>query len=93
MFLLKYTVSQYHSYCEFMKNITLSIDDGIYHQVRIKAAQKRSSVSRLVAEYLEQIVAEDDEQVNAREKMKVLFERNLGNEYKVTMTRDEMHEG
>jgi len=76
-----------------MKNITLSIDDGIYHQVRIKAAQKRSSVSRLVAEYLEQIVAEDDEQVNAREKMKVLFERNLGNEYKVTMTRDEMHEG
>jgi hypothetical protein len=75
-----------------MKNITLSVDDDIYYQARIKAAQKHSSVSRLVAEFLEQMVAEDDEQVNARKEMKLLFESNLGSEYNVKMTRDEMHE-
>lgn len=75
-----------------MKNITVSVNDDIYHRARIKAAEKKSSVSRLVAEYLEKLVEEDDRLDKAREEMTLLFERNAGGEYRVKMSREEMHD-
>lgn len=35
-----------------MKNITLSVPDDVYREARIRAAERGSSVSALVAEYL-----------------------------------------
>jgi plasmid stability protein len=35
-----------------MKNITVSIPDDVYRQARIRAAERGSSVSALVGEYL-----------------------------------------
>jgi hypothetical protein len=84
--------TQFHSYCGYMKNITVSVDDDVYHRARVKAAEKQSSVSRLVSEFLQKFVEEEDLIVNAREEMALLFERNSGGEYRVKMSRDEMHD-
>lgn len=35
-----------------MKNITVSVDDALYHEARVVAAQRRKSVSALVREFL-----------------------------------------
>ncbi len=35
-----------------MRNITVSVPDDVYRQARIKAAERGSSVSAIVAEYL-----------------------------------------
>ena len=35
-----------------MKNITLSVPDDVYRDARVRAAERGSSVSALVAEYL-----------------------------------------
>ncbi len=39
-------------YAAPMKNITLSVPDEVYRAARIRAAERGSSVSALVAEYL-----------------------------------------
>jgi hypothetical protein len=75
-----------------VKNITVSVEDEIYHRARVKAAVQKSSVSKLVASYLEELANGDDGVEQARKEMAVLFEKNLGGEYKVKLTREEMHE-
>ncbi|HEV2208085.1 MAG TPA: DUF6364 family protein [Verrucomicrobiae bacterium] len=41
---------------ETMKNITISLDDEVYRQARIKAAEQNTSVSALVKSYLERLI-------------------------------------
>ena len=41
-----------------MKNITVSIPDDVYREARIRAAERGSSVSVLVAEYLRSLSGE-----------------------------------
>lgn len=44
-----------------VKNITVSVDDEIYHRARVKAAERRTSVSALVRKALEALAeAESD---------------------------------
>jgi len=47
------TPTQLHSYCERVKNITLSVDDAVYHAARVQAAKRRTSVSAVVRAYLQ----------------------------------------
>lgn len=42
-----------------MKNITVSVDDHLYQQARVRAAQRNRSVSALVREFLAALVEED----------------------------------
>jgi hypothetical protein len=44
-----------------MKNITVSVDDDLYHRARIKAAEQRSTVSALVRQYLTDLVEGETE--------------------------------
>jgi len=44
-----------------MKNITVSVPDEVYRDARIRAAERGSSVSALVAEYLRTLSERDDE--------------------------------
>jgi len=39
-------------YCRGVKNITVSVPDEVYREARIRAAERGSSVSALVSEYL-----------------------------------------
>ena len=44
-----------------MKNITVSVDDETYRRARIKAAERDTSVSSLVREYLNGLAGEQSE--------------------------------
>jgi hypothetical protein len=44
-----------------VKNITISVSDDVYRTARIRAAERGSSVSALVADYLRSLSREDDE--------------------------------
>lgn len=44
-----------------MKNITLKIDDETYRRARIYAAEKETSLSALVRDYLEQVTSRPTE--------------------------------
>lgn len=44
-----------------MKNITVSVDDEVYHRARIRAAEKKTSVSAMVRELLREISEEKTE--------------------------------
>lgn len=39
-----------------MKNITISVDDGVYRQARVKAAERDTSISALVKDYLIRLI-------------------------------------
>jgi plasmid stability protein len=44
------------------KNITVSVPDDVYREARIRAAERGSSVSALVAQYLRSLGTDDGEQ-------------------------------
>jgi plasmid stability protein len=44
-----------------MKNVTVSVPDDVYRTARIRAAERGSSVSGLVAEYLRSLAGGDAE--------------------------------
>ena len=43
-----------------MKNITVTVDDETYRRARIKAAERDTSVSALVKQFLNDLSGEDD---------------------------------
>ena len=44
-----------------MKNITVSVDDEIYRRARVKAAERDTSVSALVREFLNELASNESE--------------------------------
>jgi plasmid stability protein len=44
-----------------VKNITVTVPDAVYRQARIRAAERGTSVSALVGEYLRAISEQDSE--------------------------------
>jgi post-segregation antitoxin (ccd killing protein) len=44
-----------------MKNITVSVDDELYHRARVFAAQQKTSVSALVKKFLAEVAEEESE--------------------------------
>lgn len=74
-----------------MKNLTLSLSDDLYHESRKFAAAKGTSLSRLVAEYLEQMVGQEERELQARKHLIDLFEN--GPKYRGRPARrEELHE-
>jgi plasmid stability protein len=48
-------------YCDFVKNLTVSIPDEVYRVARVRAAEGGSSVSALVADYLSSLGGDEAE--------------------------------
>ena len=44
-----------------MKNITVSVEEAVYHRARVRAVELRTSVSALVCRFLKQTAAEETE--------------------------------
>ncbi len=40
-----------------MKNITVSVDEAVYHRARVHAAEEKTSVSAMVGRYLKEIAS------------------------------------
>ena len=76
------------------QNITLSLPKAILREVKHLAVEKGTSVSRLLAAYLERMLADDEEyrrcMERARKRMKNGFD--LGSKGKRDWTREELHE-
>lgn len=60
---------QFHSYCDGVKNITLSVEDALYEQSRVIAAQRKTTVSGLVREYLESLSDAEERRERARQEI------------------------
>jgi plasmid stability protein len=48
-----------------MKNITVAVDDEVYRAARIAAAERSTSVSALVRDYLRTLATPEDSQAQA----------------------------
>jgi hypothetical protein len=48
-------------YCDNVKNITVSVDDEVYHKARVKAAELRTTVSALVRKMLVDVAGQETE--------------------------------
>jgi len=56
-----------------MRNITVSIADGLYRRARERAAAEDTSLSRVVAEYLESWAGREDDAV-LKQRLQRLFQ-------------------
>lgn len=50
-----------------MKNLTVTVPDEVYRQARIRAAERGTSVSAIVAAYLQSLTSQDEEFARLRE--------------------------
>ncbi len=76
------------------RNITLALPKNLLRKVKLLAVERDMSVSRLLAETLEELVERDDayERAYARWREDMRHLRSLGTNGKITWTRDELHE-
>jgi hypothetical protein len=79
------------SYCDFVKNITVSVDDETYRRARIKAAERETSVSALIRRFLIELASgESDSERLKREELE-LRARIKGFSAADRLSRDDIH--
>ncbi len=76
-----------------MKNITVSLDDEIYRNARMKAAELDTSVSALVRRYLTELGAGETE-FQRRKRREIELRARVPQEFRAAdnLGRDEVHE-
>lgn len=74
-----------------MKNITVSVDDDVYRKARIKAAERETSVSSLVSDFLRSLSAEESEFEISKRRMNDLFSKIHG-EVGELVSRDALYD-
>ena len=79
---------------EEIQNITLALPKRLLRKVKHLAVERETSVSRLLAETLEELVTRGDayEEAKRRAVHDLDHPRNLGTFGRITWTRDELHE-
>ena len=76
------------------QNVTLSLPVDTLRRLKVLAAQRNTSISRMLTERLEEILQRDDEYERATRRILSHFEQgfDLGTQGRRTWTRDELHE-
>ncbi len=76
------------------QNVTLSLPKETLRKAKILAAERQTSLSALLTETLEEIVAKSDRYEIAKQRQLVLMERgfDFGLGDTITWTRDDLHE-
>ncbi|HYV64573.1 MAG TPA: hypothetical protein VE958_17945 [Bryobacteraceae bacterium] len=75
-----------------MKNITVSVPDEVYRQARIRAAEAGTSVSALVRNHLEQMVAEGTEFERLKRLQDEVIDSIRSFSAADRLSRDEVHD-
>jgi len=75
-----------------MKNITVSVDDETYHRARIKAAERDTSVSALVKQFLTGLAADESEAERLAREERDLRERITRFRAADRLSRDDLHD-
>jgi plasmid stability protein len=74
-----------------VKNITVSVPDDVYRAARIRAAERGSSLSALVAEYL-RTLSDGDAEFARLEAQQRLVQEQIGRfSARDRLARDELH--
>lgn len=76
------------------QNVTLSLPKETLRKAKILAAERQTSLSALLTETVEEIVAKSDRYEIAKQRQLVLMERgfDFGLDETITWTRDDLHE-
>ncbi len=76
------------------RNITLSLPEDMLEEVRIIAVKRRRSVSALMTELLEELVAEETGYLQAERRFLALLEEgfDMGTQGRIDWTREDVHE-
>lgn len=74
------------------QNITLSLPKSVLRRMKLLAAQRQSSVSRLLTQAVENMLAEETEYETARKRQTVLLEKGFNLGFRKPDSRDELHE-
>ena len=75
-----------------MKNITVSIDEDTYRRARIVAAERNSSVSRLVRDYLRHLATSQGSESDDASALFAALDKAKGFHARKRMSRSETHE-
>jgi hypothetical protein len=81
-----------HVIAEMKTNITLKLDADLLREARILAAEEGSSISRLLAARLEEIVGERKGYASARRRALARLREGLDLRWTPPRSRDELHE-
>lgn len=74
-----------------MKNITLSVDEETYRQARIAAAERNTTVSALVRNYLRTLARPGTGETDPAQALFSALDRAQGFRAADRMTRDQAH--
>ncbi len=72
-----------------MTNLTIAIDEEVLRDARIEALHRKTSVNRMVAEYLSEVAGKQRKQKEAVRAMRSLLRENAGMR---VGKRDELYE-
>ena len=75
-----------------MKNITVTVDDETYRQARIKAAERETSVSALVKNFLSALAADEGTFERLVREERAIRERVRDFSASDRLSRDEVHD-
>jgi hypothetical protein len=84
--------TQKSCYGETVKNLTVSVPDGVYRNARVAAAQRDTSVSALVVTYLEQLSGRMDEFARLEEQQHQVQDEITQFRAASRLSRDEVHD-
>ena len=74
-----------------MKNITVSLDDETYRRARMIAAQRDTSVSALVKQFLVELASGESEAERLKREERTLRERIVDFDASDRLSRDDVH--
>jgi plasmid stability protein len=79
-----------------MKNITVSVEENVYHRARARAAEQRTSVSAIVRRVLTDVASEETEEERLRrleeETVKRIDARDPNFSAGDRLSREQVHE-
>jgi uncharacterized protein YdaU (DUF1376 family) len=75
-----------------MKNITVSLDDDIYRRARMVAAERDTSISALVKQFLMGLGSGESEVERLKREERALRERITSFRASDRVSRDELHD-
>ena len=76
------------------QNVTLSLPSESLRRLKVLAAERGTSISRMLTEQLAEILNRDDEYERARRRILADLDRgwDLGTNGRIPWSRDELHE-
>ena len=81
-----------HVKADMKTNITLKLDSGLLREARILAAEESSSISRLLAARLEELIRERKGYASARRRALARLREGFDLRWTPPGSRDELHE-